>query len=267
MRSALASGTPTGTGRVMVMRLFIADDEALARRRLRSVAARLDWLTIVGEAADGGAAYDGIVRLRPDIVLLDIRMPEVSGLDVLARLRELDRVPAVILTTAHDEFAVRAFELQALDYVLKPIVAERCVAALERARRAIEMGQAEAMLARAQQIFGPDPARPLERILVRSGTALIPVSLAAIMNIEAQDDYVLLHGADRDYLASIRMRELEHRLPSPPFIRVHRSHIINLDHVARVARGIDGRLSVTMTSGATISVSRDRAGELRRLTR
>ena len=267
MRPALASGAPTGAGPVMVMRLFIADDEALARRRLRSVADRLEWLSIVGEAADGGAAYDAIVRLRPDIVLLDIRMPEVSGLDVLARLRDLDRVPAVILTTAHDEFAVRAFELEALDYVLKPIVAERCVAALERARRTIEMGQAEAMLARAQQIFEPDPTRPLERILVRSGTSLIPVSLTTITNIEAQDDYVLLHGVDRDHLASIRMRELEHRLPSPPFIRVHRSHIVNLDHVVRVARGIDGRLSVTMTNGARIAVSRDRAGELRRLAR
>jgi len=87
------------------------------------------------------------------------------------------------------------------------------------------------------------------------------------MNIEAQDDYVLLRGEDRDYLASIRMRELEHRLPSPPFIRVHRSHIVNLDHVVRVAREIDGRLRVTMTNGASIAVSRDRAGELRRLAR
>jgi len=249
------------------MRLFIADDEALARRRLRSIVGELNWLSIVGEAADGEAAYDEIGRLRPDIVLLDIRMPALSGLDVLARLRTLDSVPAVILATAHDTFAVRAFELEAIDYVLKPIVAPRCVAALERARRTIEMGRAEATLMRTQQIFEPDPSLPLERILVRNGTSLVPVNLAAIMNIEAQDDYVLLHGSDRRHLASIRMRELEQRLPSPPFVRIHRSHIVNLDHVLRITTRADARLCVEMSNGQCIPVSRDRARQVRRLVR
>jgi two-component system LytT family response regulator len=249
----------------MVMSLFIADDEPLARRRLRSIAAKVEWLSIVGEAADGEAAFNEIVRLRPDMVLLDIRMPEMSGLDVLRRLRQLDHVPAVILTTAHDQFAVRAFELEVLDYVLKPIVAKRCIAALERARRMIEMGQAEAMVAGAQRLF--EPALPLEWILVRSGTTMMPVKLAAVMHIEAQDDYVLLHGMDRDHLASIRMHELESRLSCPPFVRVHRSHIVNLDHVSHVAGEIEGRLKVTMANGSSIPVSRDRARELRRLAR
>lgn len=249
----------------MVLSLVIADDEPLARRRLRSIVAKLEWLTIAGEAGDGEVAFNEIVRLRPDMVLLDIGMPELSGLDVLKRLRGLDHIPAVILTTAHDEFAVRAFELEVLDYILKPIVARRCVAALERARRMIEMGYAEATLAGAQRMV--EPALPLEWILVRSGITMIPVNLTAIMNIEAQDDYVLLHGNDRDYLASIRMRELEDRLPSPPFMRVHRSHIINLDHVAHVTSGIEARLSVTMANGAVIPVSRERAKELRRLAR
>ena len=249
----------------MVLSLVIADDAPLARRRLRSIVAKLEWLTIAGEAGDGEVAFNEIVRLRPDMVLLDIGMPELSGLDVLKRLRGLDHIPAVILTTAHDEFAVRAFELEVLDYILKPIVARRCVAALERARRMIEMGYAEATLAGAQRMV--EPALPLEWILVRSGITMIPVNLTAIMNIEAQDDYVLLHGNDRDYLASIRMRELEDRLPSPPFMRVHRSHIINLDHVAHVTSGIEARLSVTMANGAVIPVSRERAKELRRLAR
>jgi len=249
----------------VVLSLVIADDEPLARRRLRSIVAKLEWLTIAGEAGDGEVAFNEIVRLRPDMVLLDIGMPELSGLDVLKRLRGLDHIPAVILTTAHDEFAVRAFELEVLDYILKPIVARRCVAALERARRMIEMGYAEATLAGAQRMV--EPALPLEWILVRSGITMIPVNLTAIMNIEAQDDYVLLHGNDRDYLASIRMRELEDRLPSPPFMRVHRSHIINLDHVAHVTSGIEARLSVTMANGAVIPVSRERAKELRRLAR
>lgn len=249
----------------MVISVFIADDEPLARRRLRSIVAKVEWLTVVGEAADGEAAFNEIVRLRPDMVLLDIGMPELSGLDVLKRLRGLDHIPAVILTTAHDEFAVRAFELEVLDYVLKPIVARRCVAALERAKRMVEMGYAEATLAGAQRAV--EPALPLEWILVRSGITMIPVNLTAIMNIEAQDDYVLLHGKGRDYLASIRMHELEDRLPSPPFMRVHRSHIVNLDHVAHVTSGIEARLSVTMTNGAVIPVSRERARELRRLAR
>lgn len=251
----------------MPLSLFIADDEALARRRLRSILGDVDWLTIAGEAADGEAALAEIVRLRPDMVLLDIRMPELSGLDVLACLNRLERPPAVILTTAYDEFAVQAFELEAVDYLLKPITQVRCLAALERARRTIEKGDAQAMLARAQRIFEPDPTLPLERILVRSGATLIPVSLTAIANVEAQDDYVLLHCGDRRHLAGIRMRELEQRLPNPPFIRVHRSHIVNLDHVSHVASGTDGRLSVTMATGMCIPVSRDRAKELRRLAR
>jgi two-component system LytT family response regulator len=247
------------------MSVFIADDEPLARRRLGSIVAKLEWLRVIGEAADGEAAFNEIVRLRPDMILLDIRMPELSGLDVLKRLRNLNHIPAVILTTAHDEFAVRAFELEVLDYVLKPIVARRCVAALERARRMIEMGYTQALLAGARRMV--EPALPLEWILVRSGNTMIPVNLTTIINIEAQDDYVLLHGNDRDYLASIRMRELEYRLSSPPFMRVHRSHIVNLDHVAHVTSGMDARLSVTMANGAVIPVSRDRAKELRRLAR
>ena len=250
----------------MAMSLFIVDDEALARRRLRSIVARLDWLSVVGEADDGESACDGISRLRPDIVLLDIRMPEMSGMQVMTRLRSLAPSPAVILTTAHDEYAVRAFDLEAIDYVLKPIVASRCVAALERARRAVELGRAEAALARGGQPER-DPSQPLEHILVRNGSTLTPVNLSTVTNIEAQDDYVLLHGSDRGHLAGIRMRELERRLPNPPFVRVHRSHIVNLDHVRRITSGIDGRLSVEMSNGQCLPVSRDRARELRRLVR
>lgn len=213
-----------------------------------------------------GRALEEIARLRPDIVLLDIRMPEVSGIELLARLCEQEHRPAVILTTAHEQFAVRAFDLEAVDYVLKPIVARRCVAALERARRAVELRRAERQ---RRDVVVPTTASDerLEHLIVRSGTTLTPVNLSSVTNVEAQDDYVLLHAAGRGHLAGIRMREMEQRLPNPPFVRVHRSHIVNLDFVRCITCGSDGRLSVQMMDGQCLPVSRDRARQVRRLIR
>jgi DNA-binding LytR/AlgR family response regulator len=250
------------------LKLLIADDEPLARRRLRSIARKLDWVEIVGEAADGETVLNETVRLRPDALILDIRMPEMSGIDVIARLQALEFVPVVIFATAYDEFAVRAFGLEAVDYLLKPLTEDRFVTALKRARRTIEGTEARAALARARRVLndsGPDA--PVERILVRSANGVRPVLVDDISHVEAQDDYVLLHAGDRHHLASLRMRDLELRLPNPPFVRVHRSHIINLDRVLRMVTTADGRLTAELTSGVHVPVSRHRARLIRRQAR
>jgi len=162
----------------------------------------------------------------------------------------------VIFTTAHDRFAVTAFELGAVDYLLKPFGAERFRAAMGRARNVVH-----AVLTK------PDGEAPLNRVFVRDGNAVVPLTLADVERIEAQDDYVLLHTRIKRHLVSLRIRDLELRLPNPPFLRVHRSHIVNLDHVERMVGLDDSRLEVRMKNGAAVPVSRARSQELRRLAR
>lgn len=252
----------------MSFRLLIADDEALARRRVLSLAAKLAGVEIVGEAADGETTLREVARLRPDALILDIRMPEMSGIEIIGRLQELDPVPAVIFATAYDEYAVRAFEFEAVDYLLKPLTRDRLAIALERVRRSIEGAEARTTLARAQRLLtDPRPGEPIGRLFVRTLSGVIPIRTDEISQIEAQDDYVLLHAGDRRHLASMRMRDLELCLPKPPFVRVHRSHIVNLDCVSHMVAAPDGRLTVEMANGERVPVSRHRSREIRRWSR
>jgi two-component system LytT family response regulator len=176
--------------------------------------------------------------------------------------------PVVVFTTAFDQYAVTAFELEAVDYLLKPFGAPRFRAALERARQAVEAHGAFAILDRARVALAtPSAAVPLERIFVRDGNAVIPLSLATIERFEAQDDYVMVHVEGRHYLVSLRVASLETRLPNPPFLRVHRSHIVNLDYVDRMVSLDDARLEVRMRGGAKVPVSRLRSKEIRQRAR
>ena len=222
----------------------------------------------VGEAQDGRAAIEAVRRLHPDVVFLDIQMPELSGIEVVARLPELDLVPAIVFTTAFDQYAVTAFELEAVDYLLKPFGARRFLAALERARQAVASHATAGTLDRARSALPASSAvAPLERIFVREGSTILPLALPAIERLEAQDDYAMIHAQGRRYLVGLRLATLEARLPNPPFLRVHRSHIVNLDHVERMRLLDNGHLEVHMKSGATVPVSRARSQELRRISR
>jgi two-component system LytT family response regulator len=245
---------------------FVVDDEPLARRRLAALIADVPWATHVGEASDGAAAIEAIERQRPDAVFLDIQLPELSGIEVVERLRSLARPPIVIFTTAYDHYAVAAFELEALDYLLKPFSERRFMTALERARQAHARGNSDA-LDRAHNLLARRSCALLERIFVREANAVVPLPLDEVQRIEAQDDYVSVHIASRSYLVTLRIGDLEHRLPNPPFIRVHRSHIVNLDYVERMV-GLDGaRFEVNMKDGAVVPVSRARSQEIRRRSR
>ncbi|HEX7113663.1 MAG TPA: LytTR family DNA-binding domain-containing protein [Steroidobacter sp.] len=244
---------------------LVVDDEALARRRLAALIRDVPWARQVGEASDGVAALEAIEQCSPDVVFLDIHMPEMSGLEVVDRLRSLPRPPAVIFTTAHDRYAVAAFELEALDYLLKPFSASRFMIALERVRRAHAQGRVGA-LERARSVLAA-PGAPLERIFVREANAVVPLTLADVLRVEAQDDYVSVHTQRRSYLMTLRLHELEQRLPNPPFIRVHRSHIVNLDHVERITGLDSSRFEVRMKGGDVVPVSRARSQEIRRLSR
>jgi two-component system LytT family response regulator len=252
----------------MTVSILVVDDEPLARRKLAALINDVPWAKQVGEAHDGTAVVEAAARLRPDIVLLDVQMPELTGVEVVERLRRVNPVPAVIFTTAYDRYAVTAFELEAVDYLLKPFGAKRFLAALERARIAVEARATTSVLDRAWTVLGtPSSPVSLERIFVRDGNAVVPIALAAIERIEAQDDYVMIHAQGRHHLVSLRVADLEVRLPNPPFLRVHRSHIVNLDYVERMASLDDSRLEVRMKDGARIPVSRVRSQEIRRRAR
>ncbi len=245
---------------------FVVDDEPLARRRLASLLADVPWATHVGEAGDGAAAIEAIERQRPDVAFVDIQMPEMSGLEVVERLHTFPQPPIVIFTTAYDQYAVAAFELEALDYLLKPFSARRFMVSLERARQAYARDR-RSELDRARNLLSRPRGALLDRIFVRETNTVVPLPVGEIQRLEAQDDYVAVHTARRSYLVTLRIGDLEQQLPNPPFLRVHRSHIVNLDHVERMI-GLDGaRFEVRMQNGAVVPVSRARSQDIRRLSR
>jgi len=251
------------------IRALIVEDEPLARRTLREIIADVPWLECVGEAETGPRAVQMIDTLTPDLVFLDIEMPELNGLQVLDRI---SHEPAVIFTTAYDRYAVSAFELEALDYLLKPFGRERCLAALERARRMIpvngrggpgEASSAPPLVERARSVMAD--SGPLTRLFVRDRERIVPVAAAEIERLEAADDYVEVRTKSRSYLVYLTLNDFERRLDPERFIRVHRAHIVNLDFVKQLVPFDGSRMQVEMRDGTKILASRARSKELRQL--
>jgi len=248
----------TSTPRVSV---FIVDDEPLARRRLRDLVREVPWLESVGEAATAQAAIAAINELHPDLVFLDVRLPGLSGLDVLAQVKH---APAVIFTTAHDQFAVTAFDVGALDYLLKPFDQERFDRAIDRARPLLERAEGTGAVDFARDAQGGER---MTRLFVREGGRIVPIPLAVVERFQACDDYVVVHAGKRSYTISLTMNDVERRLDPLLFVRVHRSHIVNLDHVASMAPYDGSRFEIAMRNGTKILASRQRSRHLRELGR
>jgi two-component system LytT family response regulator len=235
----------------------IADDEPVARAGLRHMLAACDWLQCIGEAANGTEAIEVVDRLRPDILFLDIQMPGMPGTEVL---RHIEHRPCVIFTTAYAEHAVTAFELGALDYLLKPFGAERLEAALERLRAAV--GEpAPPPLDRLADAWGQGP---ISRLFVRNGRNIVPLAVSAVTHFEAVGDYVNVH-AGTAHLLHLPLARLEKRLDPKRFVRIHRAHIVNLDHVATFFRQLDGQVVARLRDGTELPVSRTRAKLIREL--
>lgn len=244
----------------MIVRAFIVEDEPLARKHLRDMLEEVDWIECVGEASDGVTAIREIDALRPALLFLDIHLPERSGIEVLA---EIAHAPAVIFTTAYDRYAVAAFELQALDYLLKPFGHDRFMAAIERAKRVLDDAPEEAALPRARTALGTEGA--LDRIFVRDQGRIVPVTAREIVRLEAEDDYVRVHTAERRYLVHLPLEQFAQRLDPARFLRVHRSHVVNVDHVRCLVPFDATRLQVELRDGTRIVASRTRSRELRYL--
>jgi two-component system, LytTR family, response regulator len=242
-----------------VVRALIAEDEPHARRSLREYLQDTDWVDLVGEASDGVQAARLIDELRPELVFLDVRMPELSGLEVLQRIRHL---PEIVFTTAYDQFAVAAFEIGALDYLLKPFGRQRFKAMLERVRRRLGVGPPDAE--RARQALGP---APLRRLFARSGDRAVPIPVDSIRRVQARGDYSEVHCSSGTYLLHVSLTELLARLDPHRFCRVHRSHAVNIDAVEYLRDYGDRRLMIRMRDGEEIIASRTASQGLRRLVR
>jgi two-component system LytT family response regulator len=225
---------------------------------MRDMLAAISWVNCVGEAASGPATVDAINSLTPELVFLDIQMPGMLGTDVL---RHVKPRPHVIFTTAFAEHAVTAFELGALDYLLKPFGQERLEKSLERARAAFGEPGGPSALDRLTEAFATGP---MTRLFVRSGAAVLPIAVESVTHFDADGDYVTAHSARGKHLLHLSLNRLEARLDPAKFARVHRSHIVNLAHVSAFRR-VKGRVVAELSDGARVAVSRERARELRQL--
>lgn len=246
----------------MTIRVLLVDDEDLARRGLR---ARLDpaEFAIVGECANGVEALAAIAKWSPDLVFLDIQMPEMSGLQVAAAL-EIEPRPHVIFVTAFDSYAVQAFEVHALDYLVKPIDTERLAAALARARSAIRNSEdsdfgrrvARAIASLKSKDAAATDSLLADRVLVRSGGRIIVVRVAEIDWIEASGDYASLHVGKKVWLVRESMAVIADRYAMHGIARIHRSTLVNLDRITELRPLSNGEFTVVLRDGMELKMSR-----------
>ncbi|HEU5217560.1 MAG TPA: LytTR family DNA-binding domain-containing protein [Gemmatimonadales bacterium] len=237
---------------------LIADDEAPARKRLRDLLGTVAWIEVIGECADGPATIEAVDRLEPALLLLDLQMP---GCDGLAVVRQITHQPAIVFTTAYDRYAVAAFELGAIDYLLKPFGRDRLMLAIERFRD--HRGRRTDARTRERIAETLEPSPTLSRLFVRTRGKIIVVPAAEIQRFEARDDYSALYTGGHRHLIHLRLADLEHRLDPARFVRVHRSHIVNLDFVEAMIPTGDARLEVVLRDGTRLMASRSRSRDLR----
>jgi two-component system LytT family response regulator len=232
-------------------RALIVDDEKPARLKVRRFLEKQSDFEIAGEAGDGLAALEMIRALAPDLVLLDIQMPGLTGFEVIDSFGS-GNFPYVIFVTAYDEYALKAFEIHAVDYLLKPFTEERLVAALEhfRSRR----NSSQEIIGLLQSLRSPDTR--LERVLIRDGERIVPVRLEDVLRISAEEKYVRLRLAKKTYLYRTPLSALVERLDPRRFVRVHRSEVLNVDYVAELQPWSHGDYMIVLKDGTRIPLSR-----------
>jgi two-component system LytT family response regulator len=233
------------------MRAIIVDDENLARSIIREHLASHADVEIVAECANGFDAVKAVAELKPDLLFLDIQMPKLNGFEVLELLQPL---PAIIFVTAYDAYAVRAFEVQAVDYLLKPFSRERFDEALARASarlNSLKPSGVENLVSEVRRNISP-----LERILIRNGTKVEIIPVDRIDYIEAQDDYVSIHASGKSHLKQERLTQLANVLDPNRFVRIHRSYILNIDRLARLETYAKGSRLAILKDGSKLTVSR-----------
>jgi two-component system LytT family response regulator len=243
----------------MKLRALIVDDEPPARKRLRGMLQLEPDVEVAGEAEDGTSALDAIGRLRPDVVFLDVQMPGMDGFEIVAALGP-EACPPVVFVTAHDQFALRAFDAHAIDYLLKPFDRERLRQALSRVRR---LSGSDALRARlASLIAETGRLRPPRRLMVRDAGRIYFVDLDDVDWIASAGHYAEVHASSGTHLMRESMARLESRLDTRRFARVHRGAIVNVDRIAALHPISHGELDLVLKGGAKLRVSRTYAASL-----
>jgi two-component system, LytTR family, response regulator len=239
------------------IRTLIVDDELLARERLRQLLAAEPEIELVGECGDGREALEFVERESPDLLFLDVQMPELDGFSVVEGI--VGTPPVVVFVTAHDQFALRAFEVHAVDYLLKPFDRERFQKALQRAIERVRHRDAGALRHQHQALLAevkPAPARPLDRLAVKTSGRILFVRLAEIDWISAAHNYVELHVGKDSHLLRETVNAIEARLPADKFVRISRSAIVNIERIKELQPLFHGEFSVVLHSGTRVTLSR-----------
>jgi two-component system LytT family response regulator len=249
--------------------VVVVDDEPLARTGMRDLLARDPEMEVVAQCADGREAVRAIGALRPDLVLLDVQMPEMDGFEVLREIGA-ERMPLVVFVTAYDRFALRAFDVAAVDYLLKPFDDERFLRAMQRAKHAVrnaEVGELGRRLAGLLERGGAEPVREASaayasRLMVKNTGRTVFIRVEEVDWIEADDYYARLHVGEKTHLLRESMGSLESRLDPQRFFRVHRSAIVNLDRVREVQFLFRGEHVVILHDGTRLKLTRSRLEKL-----
>ncbi len=242
----------------MAKTVLICEDEPLARETLRDFLQPWPALQCVGEASDGRQALDLVERLKPDVVFMDIQMPEMTGLEVLRRLQHR---PAIVFTTAFDQHAVTAFELHAVDYLLKPFSRARFDAAVQRLLT--EEGTPTELPGQALGWAAQAGTAPLQRILVRDRGRIFPLAVDRIEHLKSDTKYTLITAGGQSYLVRVALADLEGRLDPARFLRIHRGAIVNLDFVVSMKADEQSQLELLMQDGTQLLANREVSRQLR----
>jgi two-component system LytT family response regulator len=248
----------------MALRTLVVDDEPVARKVLREELESIADVEIVGEADDGISALEQIVSRRPDLVLLDLQMPGMGGLDVVRKIRRGARLPAIVIVTAYDKYALEAFEAGAVDYLLKPIGQERLAEAVERAKR-ITGPEAVERLAQLQEIADPVSGPLPRKIVGKVGEEYFLLNAGEIYAFQADGEIVWIVTAKRKYMATQTLKVLEERLRNTSFHRIHRSALVNVDHVRKMSALSSQRWLITLNNDQEFIASKRQAKSVRQL--
>lgn len=243
------------------LRLIVADDEALARTLLRKYAARVPGVSIVAECTNTDELEMALARHPADAALLDIRMPSRNLFDVLGDAAVREPLPPLIFAAAFDRYAVRAFELNAVDYLVKPFSEYRFAEALMRIRERHQQPTSNAALLRLIRDLGRRP----DRLLVPDRNRIVPLAIGEITWIKAEGDCARIHSGGKSYLVYRTLNDLEDRLDPLAFLRVHRSAIVRVDQIAEIHPADSGRYRLTLSDGTQLIVSRTRGSSLKKL--
>ncbi len=244
------------------VRALIVDDELLARQRLQDLLAEEPRFEVVGECADGPSAVEAIQRLTPDLVFLDVQMPGLDGFGVVDAIGP-DRMPLTLFVTAFDQYALRAFDARALDYLLKPFDTDRFKQALQRVIDWMERRPTQELNIQLSALLDEvtkaraDTGRWADRLLVKSGEGQSLIRVADVEWIESEENYVRLHTADGSYLLRQTMAGILQRLDPKQFRRIHRSHIVNLDFIGELQPWFSGDTVLLMKDGTKLTISRN----------